>query len=111
MTPSISAWNAPCGASIPITMTWTFVGTPGPQILIDLSNPTEIEPGFNQWFAPGEFGADLPATTDSGQTTSQVSGVIDVSLSHDLSNGPHSLQIATISPVALTAQATVMKNC
>lgn len=110
LTSSISAWNAPCGTSTPVTMTWTVAASPGPRILADFSSPT-YSPGYGTWLAPGGFQAILPPTIDVTQATTQASGSINTSLTSQSPNGTYWMQVATTSPTALTAKATLVKNC
>ncbi|HEX8729101.1 MAG TPA: hypothetical protein VF739_10780 [Ktedonobacterales bacterium] len=108
--PSISAWNAPCSASVSVTMKWTVTATPGPSAFVDFAAPTESPLHFSTWLALNPFQAQLNATTTNDPGT-QASGEFTVGLAAQIPNGTYWLQVATTSPEALTARATVVKTC
>lgn len=115
LTPSISAWNAPCATSTPITFTWTVTASPGPQLFVVFGAPTQSNPGFAYWLAPQGFGAYIPATRGFDEESSSDSGHINDALTNDSlltsPDGDRWIQVATTSPEVLTARATVTKNC
>lgn len=111
LTPSISSWNAPCGSSTPVTMTWTVTASPGPRSFATFSPATQSNPSFDVWLAPNSWGAILPATTGPDDQTSQASGTITTGLNTGQPNGTYWMQVATTAPTSLTAQATVVKSC
>lgn len=111
LTPSITAWNAPCAISTPITMTWTVVASPGPSLTVDFSPYTQSDPAFDVWLAPNAFQAILPPTSSLGESTTQASGSVTTGLNTSEPNGTYWMQLATTAPQALTAKATVVKSC
>lgn len=113
LTPSISTWNAPCGPSVPVTMTWTVTATPGPQMIAEFSAPTQSPMSFSAWLAPHGFEAIFPSTTGPNDTSStQQSGAIQTGLTNpDATDGAYWMQVATTAPQVFTARATVVKSC
>jgi hypothetical protein len=111
LTPSISSWDAPCGSIAHITFTWILTASPGPTILAEFAPKTESNPGFATWWAPNSTQVSVPATTGPDQPSTQVSGSFNDALASPYSNGTYWIQMATTSPSALTARATVIQNC
>lgn len=111
LTPSITAWNAPCASSTPITMTWTVVASPGPRLTVDFSPYTQSDPAFDYWLAPNAFQTILPPTTSANESTTQSSGTATTGLNTGEPNGTYWLQLSTTAPQAMTARGTVVKSC